>query len=257
MLSLLLTACKKVEPVNLFFSVEDDKNLGLQLRSEIESNPDEYPVLDREEYPDAYAYIENLRDQVLESDAIIYRDEFDWEIRIIDDEVLNAFAAPGGYIYFYTGLIKFLEEEDDLMGVMGHEIAHADQRHSVKQMTKTYGVQLLLSAALGENPSMVEQVLAGIASQGASLKFSRSDETEADAYSVEYLSTTPYRCDGAAVFFQRLSDESSGVEVPAFLSTHPNPETRVEDITSRAEELECSTTAFAPDSYDAFKAMLP
>lgn len=262
--SLLLTAllvatagCEDREPVDLLFTVEDDKTLGLQLKEEIDGNPQEYPILDRETYADAYAYLENLRDQVLESEPIRYRDEFTWEVHIIDADVLNAFAAPGGYIYFYTGLIKYLDEEDALMGVMGHEIAHADRRHSVKQMTKTYGVQTLLSIALGNNASGAAELAAQIAGTGAALKFSRSDETEADAYSVEYLSGTPYRCDAAAIFFEKISEQNDGVNIPQILSTHPSPENRVEDIRAKAEEVGCSTETFNPTSYADFKAMLP
>lgn len=250
-------SCETKEPVDLFFTIEEDKKLGLQLRDEINSNPNEYPVLDRTTYADAYAYLEKLRDKVLASSAIDHRDDFDWEVHIIDQDVLNAFAAPGGYIYFYTGIIKFLDEEDDLMGVMGHEIAHADRRHSVKQMAEQYGVELLISMALGNEPSRIEQVAAGLAGNAAALKFSRNDESEADAYSVEYLAETDYRCDGAAVFFEKITAQGGGSNVPTFLSTHPNPETRVEDIREKAGELGCSMEYFAPDSYEEFKAMLP
>ena len=68
---------------------------------------------------------------------------------IDDDKTLNAFCTPGGFIYVYTGLIKFLDSEDQLAGVMGHEIAHAALRHSTRQMTKVYGVQTLLQVATG------------------------------------------------------------------------------------------------------------
>ena len=67
------------------------------------------------------------------------------DLRIIhDDSTLNAFCTPGGYIYIYTGILKFLDSEDEFAGVLGHEIAHADLRHSTRQMTKQYGVQILL-----------------------------------------------------------------------------------------------------------------
>ena len=127
---------------------------------------------------------------------------FDYKVHIIDADVLNAFAAPSGKIYFYTGLIKFLEKEDDFMGVMGREIAHADQRRSVKQMVKNNGLHSLLSAALNEDPSAVQTVLAQVTSTGAALKFRRSDESEADAFSVDYLADTDYRCDGRLCSFK-------------------------------------------------------
>src|SRR5690606_15964356 len=123
-------SCKDGGPDVNLLSLEDDIELGAQLHDEILSNPDEYPLLDPEAFADAYEHMYRIRDAILASDDIRYAEEFEWQLYILhDDEVLNAFAAPGGYIYVYTGLIRFLEREDDLAGVLGHEIAHADRRH--------------------------------------------------------------------------------------------------------------------------------
>lgn len=237
------------------FSIEDDKNLGAQLKAEIFNNPQEYPVLDTNQYATAYAYLRGLKDQILNSGEIQYKDEFAWEVYIIqNDSVLNAFASPGGYIFFYTGIIKYLDKEDDLMGVLGHEMAHADQRHSVKQLQTEYGISLLLSIALGQNSTALSQILAGLAGNVATLKFSRDAETQADLKSVEYLAPLPHRCDGAATFFKKIG--SSGA--PVFLSTHPDPEDRVERIEAKAMELACDTTYYDPSTYDSqFRDLLP
>jgi len=238
--------------INLF-SVEDDKDLGAQVDDEIESSPSEYPILDESDYPDAYAYLRDIRDEILDSGEVNHLDDFIWEIHIIhDDEVLNAFATPGGYLYFYTGLIKYLDSEDHLAGVMGHEIAHAAERHSTEALTEIYGVDLLLSAALGNDLAIVQDIATGL----SSLAFSRDNESEADEKSVIYLANTRYACDGTAGFFQKLIDEGSAGGGPEFLSTHPNPDNRVEAIESKAAALGCSTTPSGRD-YDAFKAMLP
>lgn len=255
--SAVLLGCKSDNPALAIFNPSNDVQLGGQLHAEVMANPQEYPLLDESANPEAYAYIQGLCDQVVATGELKYQSEFEWKVYIIDAEVLNAFAAPGGYLYFYTGLIKYLDEEDDLMGVMGHEIAHADRRHSVKQMTKAYGVSVLLSLALGENPSEVETILAGLAGTTAQLKFSRDDETEADEYSVAYLAETPHRCDAASIFFQKLEDSGQTGGTPTFLSTHPAPSDRVANIQQEAADLGCSTEYFAPDAYDEFKALLP
>ena len=257
--ALSFTACKKDDNKEtvLLFSPEQDKQLGAQLKAEIFANPDEYPVLDEAQYPFAYEYIRGLKDSILNTGKIGYKDEFAWEVYIIqDDSVLNAFASPGGYIFFYTGLIKYLDNEDDLMGVMGHEIAHADRRHSVKQMQRQYGISLLLNIVLGKEPGQLSQILAGVAGNTAGLAFSRDAESEADAYSVEYLSQTPYRCDGAKTFFEKLS-AAGGSTVPKFLSTHPPAADRVVEIENKAIELGCDTTYYSPSSYQTFKNSLP
>jgi predicted Zn-dependent protease len=124
----VLAACEG-EALNLF-TIEDDMDLGAQLKAEIEANPEEYPLVDAAEYPDAYAHLDRVVGEVLDSGEVEYHDDFAWEFYLIDDDVLNAFAAPGGYVYIYTGLIEFLSHEDELAGVIGHEIAHAANRHT-------------------------------------------------------------------------------------------------------------------------------
>lgn len=235
------------------FSVSDDIKLGQQVDEEIEADPSTYPILDESEYADAYAYLREIRDEVLQSDALKYTDRFEWEVHIIEnDEVLNAFAVPGGYLYFYTGLIKYLDSEDNFAGVMAHEIAHADRRHSTEALTEIYGTSLLLNVVLGDRLDIVQDIALGL----SSLAFTRSNESEADEYSVIYLSDTLYACNGAAGFFEQLIEDEAASSPPEFLSTHPNPDNRVEDINAKADELECDTTASGRD-YDSFKAMLP
>ena len=231
--------------------------MGQQVSEEIASNPTEYPVLSEEEYPEAYQYLENIVARILTSEDIAYKEEFAWEVKIIDQDVLNAFAVPGGYIYVYTGLIKYLDKEDDLAGVLAHEIAHVDQRHSTQQLQKAYGLQILLSVALGNNPGQLEQIAAALAGNLATLKFSREAEKEADEYSVYYLDDTDYACNGAYSFFQKLINSDEAGDTPAFLSTHPDPKDRIQDINATAQEIGCSTTPLAPASYQDFKESLP
>lgn len=242
----------------VIFSIEKDKELGAQVAAEIAADTS-FTLLSRTEYPQAYAYLDAMKDDILASQNITYKDEFAWELHIIHDDVLNAFATPGGYIYVYTGLIHYLDNADDLAGVMGHELAHADRRHSSKQLQKSLGIQTLISIALGENPSKLAEVAATIAGTGATLAFSRDNEAEADEYSVMYLSDTDYACNGAATFFEKLIAEGQAGGTPAFLSTHPSPDSRVEDINTKATEIGCSTTQISESgfTYADFQNSLP
>jgi len=253
--SFIMNSCSKNDGGVNIFSIEDDKNLGLQVKQEIESNPAQYPLISKSANPDAYTYLEGIRNDILASGELSHKDDFAWEVNIInDDSTLNAFCTPGGYIYVYTGLIKFLDNKSSLAGVLGHEMAHADKRHSTEQLTKAYGIQTLLSVALGDNQGLLTE----IASSLVSLSFSRSDESEADKYSVIYLCPTKYRADGAADFFQKL--ESMGTSnPPEFLSSHPNPDNRIQNIESEANSLGCSTTITQQEevnSYATFKSGL-
>ena len=254
-LMLITNSCSKEF---ILFSIEDDIKLGAQVSKEIESNQDQYPILDENQYSQAYNYLYGIRDRILNTGEVTYKDKFAWQLKIIqNDTVLNAFVTPGGYIYVYTGLIKYLDKEDDLAGVLGHEIAHADQRHSVRQLQKVYGVQILLSIALGSNPSQLAQIAAGLAGNLGTLKFSRDHEKEADDYSVVYLDKTKYQCNAAYSFFQKLLEEQKSGQVPKFLSTHPAPQERVDDINKKAQELGCDTTPWDPASYKNFVNSLP
>lgn len=184
------------------------------------------------------------------TDQLKYKDEFVWDITIInDDETLNAFATPGGYIYIYTGLIKFLDSEDELIGVLGHEMAHADRRHSTRQLTKSLGISVLLDAVLGERQA-AEQIVGAL----VNLKFSRSHESEADEYSVKYLCNTAYNSDGAAGFFIKLQNQPTP---PEFMSTHLSPKNRIEDLANWESSLNCSGDMTNTSKYAQMKKLLP
>jgi predicted Zn-dependent protease len=255
----LFVSCNKDRSLaELVISIEEDKKIGLQVRNEIESKPTEYPILPESQYPAAYDHIRRITNNILNSGKVRYRNEFAWEVKIIQqDNVLNAFCTPGGYIYVYTGLIKYLDNEDQLAGVMGHEIAHADRRHSINQLAKNLGVKFVIDVALGKGTAAQ---VAQLAANFLALRFSRSDENDADRYSVIYLAGTPqHACDGAAYFFKKLKDQGN-CNAFAWMSTHPDPCDRIENIENIANnELRCET-AVANESitrYQDFKNSLP
>ncbi|MGL1886239.1 MAG: M48 family metalloprotease [Reichenbachiella sp.] len=253
-----LTSCDENNNLSLF-SIQNDLELGQQVSEQIANDPVAYPILDESENREAYAYLNAMTDEILNSGQVAYKDEFAWEVHIIEDDVLNAFATPGGYIYVYTGLIKYLDNVDDLAGVMGHEIAHADLRHSSRSLQKQYGISTLLGILLGDESSQIAEIAAGYATGLASLKFSRSHEAESDAKSVEYLSETIFACNGAAAFFQKLEDDGQTSTSLEFLSTHPSSDSRIEDINATADEAGCDTSLSDDDlegiTYQEFQAM--
>jgi len=232
------------------FSIQDDMDLGAQIHQEILADPSTYPILDERDWPDAYEHLYRVRDEVLASGEVSHADEFAWEAFIIhDDDTLNAFAAPGGYIYVYTGLIKFLEFEDHFAGVMGHELAHAAERHSTEQLTQAYGLATLVALILGEDPGLLTEIAQSL----LQLSFSRAHENDADEHSVYYLCNTDYAANGAAGFFEALE----GWEIPEFLSTHPSSSDRVGQINALAESLACDLELTPDADYEAFVASLP
>jgi Zn-dependent protease with chaperone function len=252
---IFLASCGKDSDGINIFTVEDDKQLGLQMQQEIQAHPAEYPLLQASQYPEAYAHMEQVRNTILSTGLVDFDTEFAWVVHIIDnDSVLNAFCTPGGYIYFYTGLIRYLDNDAEFAGVMGHEMAHAAKRHSTEQMTKAYGLTMLLSVVLGENPNLIAQMVGELAAGAAALAFSRNDEYESDEYAVKYLYETTYDARGVAGFFEKIGGSD---QPPEFLSTHPNPDNRVEKIYEIWQELGGKTGQTYPIEYTAFKNSLP
>ena len=152
-----------------------------------------------------------------------------------DPETLNAFALPGGQIFITSGLLEKLDDEAQLAGVLGHEIGHVVNRHAAEHMATGQLGQLLTMAAgvaatdeegRGQRAAMV----AAMINQMVQLKYSRSDELEADRVGMDYMTQAGY--DPAAMLgvMRVLGDAAQGGQVPVMLSTHPYPEQRIEEI---------------------------
>ncbi len=231
--------------------IEQDIQLGQEVQKEIANKPADFPLLPEQGNEQVYQYIRGITTKILNTGKLNYRNEFPWEVKIIhDDKTLNAFCAPGGYIYVYTGLIKFLDSEDQLAGVMGHEIAHADLRHSTRQITKAMGLSVLAEILVGQKQEQLKDIAVGL----IGLSFSREHETEADMASVNYLCGTEYNAAGAAGFFRKMEGQPSP---PVFLSTHPNPNNRVKKIDEEKVKLTCSGSQTYNSKYVQMKNLLP
>lgn len=234
------------------FTVDQDVALGAQVAAEIDADTQTYPLLDSVQYKEVYNYVYSVRDKILNSGEVDFKDDFKWRLRIIhDDSTLNAFCTPGGYIYIYTGILKFLESEDEFAGVLGHEIAHADMRHSTRQMTTMFGVQILVDVIAGDKAAL-KQVTSAL----VGLKFSRKHETEADGQSVKYLCPTDYNAAGGAGFFRKI-EAMGGGSTPEFLSTHPSPDGRIEHFENEKVVNGCTGDRTYQTEYKAMVARLP
>jgi len=248
----LLMGCGSAENAVNLFTLQDDIALGEQVRSEIESDSSGMELLDSTEHSKIYGYLYGIRDSLLNSGQVRYKKEFPWRIRIIkDDSTLNAFCAPGGYIYIYTGILKYLDAEDQLAGVLGHEMGHADLRHSTRQLTKMYGVQTIISLIAGDR-ELVKQVTSSL----IGLSFSRTHEKEADECSVRYLCPTHYNSDAGALFFEKISKEG-GASPPEILSTHPDPGNRIEAYRAHKQTYGCIGELNHAERYQKMIQTLP
>lgn len=159
--------------------------------------------------------------------AISHRPGLNYEFKILDSDVLNAFATPGGYVYFTRGIMANFNNEAQFAGVLGHEVGHITARHSVAQQRNAMLGQLGILAGVIINPQLGQ--FAQTASQGLGLlflKFGRDAERQADELGVEYSSKVGYDANEMADFFttlERKGQQSGADQLPDFLSTHPNP----------------------------------
>ena len=255
-LSLFLTSCADSTNGVVLFSVDDDKALGSKVAAYTDSAyRAKNQLLERTDPANqpAYRLLDAVVTRVLNSGQLQYRNEFPWDAKIVRDAaVRSAFVTPGGHLYVSSGLINYLDTEDQLAGGLAHEMAHADRRHISQQLQQQYGTSLLLSLVLGENPHQLAQLAAGL----HQLQFSRDFEAEADRYSVAYLhGTTYYACDGAAGFFRKAGQVGQAA-APAFLSTHPDPGARVEAIETEARRLGCPPRAANNGKFNQLQQML-
>ncbi|MBI4489313.1 MAG: M48 family metallopeptidase [Deltaproteobacteria bacterium] len=202
---------------------------------------------------EAYAHI--LRDSVLlnhsEARRVVRKvgeriaraankPDYKWDFRIIDDpEMVNAFAVPGGKVAVYTGIFPVARDEAGLAVILGHEVAHALARHAGERMSQGMLVQLGglgLSAALGSNPQLANQVLQAYglgAGLGLILPFSRSQESEADRIGLILMAKAGYDPRVSLEVWERMEKKESNRDrgsPPEFLSTHPGYETRTQQL---------------------------
>ena len=241
------------------FEPEYDVDIGRQSVMAIEQDSVEFPLLSFEEYPEAYKYMRNMVGQIASSPEIQYADIFKYDsVQIIHrDDILNAFCTPGGYVYVYTGLIHYLDHADDLAGVLGHEIAHAERRHSAVRLQKEYGRDRIMEFLLVGGVGLSGLIQAKILKDMLTRSYSRDQEAEADRFSVTYLKDTEYACNGAAAFFEKLLSEGQDADIPEFLSDHPASQSRIKMINQTSDEVGCITSSKEDAGWERFKALLP
>ncbi len=163
----------------------------------------------------------------------------EWHFTVLDDPVVNAFAMPGGYIYITRGILAHLNSEAQLAGVLGHEIGHVTARHSAKQITQQQIATLGLTVASAFSSTF--QRYSGPAQQALGLlmlKYSRDDETQADALGIRYATAAgwdPREIPNTYAMLKRISARAGG-NLPFYLSTHPDPGDREARTTALAAQ---------------------
>jgi predicted Zn-dependent protease len=223
-LALAACASSNLNPFSGELTIEQEKEIGADLHRQIRdvANLVTDPVL--------VGYLDELGQslvRVTEPQPFIYR------FNLIDDDSLNAFAVPGGYIYLHTGVLQQVGNVSELMGVLSHEVAHVRRRHIADSRKKEGPAQLaVLIAGLGAvlagaDPSAL--VVASGVNVALQLKHSREHEADADRQGISYMIDTGYDPRGMVEFFQRIQAASGGGanEIPPYLFSHPEIPERI------------------------------
>jgi predicted Zn-dependent protease len=161
---------------------------------------------------------------------------YKWEFNLVQEDVPNAWAMPGGKVVVYTGILPYTKTEAGLAVVMGHEIAHAIARHGNERMSQALLIETggtALSLALSQKPEETQSLFLmayGVGTQvGISLPYSRAHETEADKLGLIFMAMAGYDPHEAVEFWQRMA-QAGGQKPPEFLSTHPADQTRIKNL---------------------------
>jgi len=192
-------------------------------------------ILEKETVVESGPDVEAIRRVGTRLASVVPEHDFDWEFNLIDSEQKNAFALPGGKVAVYTGILPVLKTEAGLAAVLGHEIAHVIARHGGERLTQSVGIKVVQEAAaygLGGQSEMVQKGAMGALGLrlqvGAALPFSRDHELEADHLGLLYAARAGYDPREAVGVWQRMDE--AGKRAPEFLSTHPNPGSRIEQL---------------------------
>ncbi|MBN1780270.1 M48 family metalloprotease [bacterium] len=214
----------------MLLSTADEIALGKQTDSEI---VEMYGVYQDEPLQ---AYINTIGRKMT---PVTHQPQLPYTFKVLDTDVVNAFAVPGGFVYLTRGILAYLNDEAELAGVIGHELGHVNARHSAKMLSQAQLAQLGLQigSALSETFAQFSG-LAGFGVQMLFLRFSRDNEREADDLGVEYSSKSGYDANGMAEFFKTLErmHPSEGGGLPDWFSTHPDPVNRITAVEQKTRE---------------------
>ncbi|MBI4804487.1 MAG: M48 family metalloprotease [Desulfovibrio sp.] len=238
------------------FGIKEEKELG-----------DKFNVLIRSKLPmiEDSEVVEYVRDIVERLGKQMPPQPFRFSVAVVKDNAINAFAAPAGYVFVFTGLILNMNHESEVAGVLGHELAHVTQRHIAKRVEQ--GSMLNIAAILGALAGFALGAATGqrdaaaavmVGSQAAAtqtmLNYSRDDEREADEVGMNYLTAAGYPPRGLPQAFdvmQRMKIFKGYGSIPAYLSTHPDINERIGYLTERVSRMP-KDIASRPDRDDRF-----
>lgn len=205
-------------------SIEDETAMGREMSAEVEK---EHPLLRDGQ---VQRYVKNLGGRL--GRHVSGNPGIPMTVNVVVDDEVNAFTIPGGYIYVNSGLIKRLDSEAELAGVIAHEMAHAVNRDGTKQLTRMYGISFLLGIVLGSDAPQWQQIAGELFSTAGLLAYGRTAEYEADRNAVRIARAAGYDPRGYLDFLRKLQamEKSEPNALTELFSTHPETPGRIENV---------------------------
>ncbi|HKN67916.1 MAG TPA: M48 family metallopeptidase [Gemmatimonadaceae bacterium] len=204
-------------------------------------------------------YVSSLGNQIASKTS---RADLQWQFYVVNTDVVNAFALPGGIVYVNRGVLERADKMDELAGVLGHEIEHVVRRHSVKQMEQMQGANVGVALACTLTNICSNQAAATAINVGGTAifaKFSRTDEVQADEGGFRNLIAAGINPEGMLSFFQKLLAEEqqsgSNSAVNSWFSDHPGTQDRIQDIQNMLAQVPASTLRNLTTDTQAFQQM--
>jgi predicted Zn-dependent protease len=217
----------------LWISRDQEHEWGQQVYDEMKKKPGYAPTASAE-----HQRLEQVTRRVL---SVSDDRTWDYQIHVLQTDEVNAFAAPGGFVFCTLGLLKMVASDDELAGVMAHEAGHVAAKHTAFRMQQAMvanGVAAVLGAGAeaytgNKNAGELASKGAAVAGNFVLLGYSRSDEYEADKLGVRYSYKAGYNPEGFVTFFEKLEKmekKSGGGNIPSFFSTHPSTPDRIKKV---------------------------
>jgi predicted Zn-dependent protease len=213
-------------------SVKDQIKLGDQAAADVMGK---YRVVN----DDRSRRVEDVGRRLVDALSPQERGPWNYRFHVIDSKEINAFALPGGNVFMFTGLYDRIRSEDELAGVMGHELTHVRKEHWAKmagaQSKREAGLAVILGLA---HAGRAWQNIAGLADSMLTLRYSRKDEDQADAGGLQDMVAAGYNPQGMLDLFHTLQQAAGGGGGPAFLADHPLTTTRIQHTQQRINQLD-------------------
>ncbi len=251
-----LISCKKTDNL-IDFTEEDEILLGEKLSQAFIENPD-YSVIPTQGNSVPYGYASSRLNEITSSTLITKGEEFTWNIYLLDDTERQAFAFPGGHIYISTGMIFFLDNEDQFAGLVAHLVAHINQSHITEALFFDYGVNNLKTIATSGDSESLNNIINDLVLTDEFIAFTRGNEIQADTLAISMLAETDQSCASETLLYTKILTVQSNQQ-SKFIAAHQLEQSRIENIDEVVTTLGCDASIDdeSVSRYQSFRNSLP